>query len=167
VNEQTPILVIGYGNPGRQDDGLGPSLVHRLADVAIPGVTAGAQYQLNAEDALRISAYQQVVFVDAATNMRSDFRFAPLRRSRRKGFGSHRLAPEAVLDLASTLYGKEPRGYLLGIRGERFDEFEEKLSPVGEQNLEKALEFLVPWLKHRVTVMRGLRNMVRAVVRRG
>lgn len=160
MKHQDTILVIGYGNPGRQDDGLGPTLVSRLADSHIPGVVTESQYQLCAEDALRISPFQQVVFVDAAVKMRSDFCFAPLRTGRHKGFGNHSLAPSAVLDLASSLYGCNPKGYQLGIRGTRFDQFEEKLSAVGEQNMEKALEFLVPWLKHRVTSVMRLRSVV-------
>lgn len=143
------ILVIGYGNPGRQDDGLGPALVYRLDAYRLPGITTQTQYQLCAEDALRVIRYSQIVFVDAAMSMSSDFRFKPVRVGRHRGFGTHSLTPEAVMDLAETLYGAQPRAYVLGIRGHQFDQFEERLSPEAEENLEKALEFLIPWLKHR------------------
>ena len=50
------ILVYGYGNPGRQDDGLGVALVEELeqwvATEKIPGLDFDSNYQLNAEDAL-------------------------------------------------------------------------------------------------------------------
>ena len=35
-------LLIGYGNPGRLDDGLGPALAEAVAKLAIPGVTVEA-----------------------------------------------------------------------------------------------------------------------------
>ena len=40
------ILVIGYGNPGRRDDGLGPALAARLEALALPGVTVESDFQL-------------------------------------------------------------------------------------------------------------------------
>ena len=45
------VLLIGYGNPGRLDDGLGPALAAAVEKLAIPGVTVDADYQLNVEDA--------------------------------------------------------------------------------------------------------------------
>jgi DNA-binding response OmpR family regulator len=47
------VLVIGYGNPGRLDDGLGPALAETLQRLDLPGVTVDADYQLTAEDGLR------------------------------------------------------------------------------------------------------------------
>ncbi|MBV8574206.1 MAG: hypothetical protein JOZ58_04080, partial [Acetobacteraceae bacterium] len=32
------VLVLGYGNPGRQDDGLGPAAVAEIDRRAFPGV---------------------------------------------------------------------------------------------------------------------------------
>ena len=45
------VLVIGYGNPGRQDDGLGAAVIERLEALGLEGVTVDADYQLNIEDA--------------------------------------------------------------------------------------------------------------------
>ena len=49
--EVVRILLLGFGNPGRQDDGLGPALVQAIEEMEIPGVRAEADYQLNIEDA--------------------------------------------------------------------------------------------------------------------
>ena len=49
----TRILVIGYGNPGRCDDGLGPALVARLESLRIPGLSVEVDYQLSIEHAAR------------------------------------------------------------------------------------------------------------------
>ena len=33
------MLLLGYGNPGRLDDGLGPALAAQVERLALPGVT--------------------------------------------------------------------------------------------------------------------------------
>ncbi len=61
------VLVYGYGNPGRLDDGLGPALVRELSR---RGLRAEADletaYQLQVEDAARVAEYDLVIFADAA-----------------------------------------------------------------------------------------------------
>ena len=47
----TSIQVIGYGNPGRQDDGLGPAFVQALRNKGYTFPTSDP-YQLTVEDAL-------------------------------------------------------------------------------------------------------------------
>jgi len=64
------ILVYGYGNPGRQDDALGVLCAKRIkqwAEEHFPGaVDVDMNYQLNIEDAEKISHYDQVIFADAS-----------------------------------------------------------------------------------------------------
>ena len=50
-------LVLGFGNPGRLDDGLGPAVVEALRAYELPGVTMDADYQLRVEDAAEIAGY--------------------------------------------------------------------------------------------------------------
>jgi len=45
------ILVYGYGNPGRGDDGLGPALVEALELLGATGLDCESDYQLAIEDA--------------------------------------------------------------------------------------------------------------------
>ena len=59
-------LLIGYGNPGRGDDGLGPAFARRMAARELPALRVEIDYQLTVEHALMISAARTVVFVDAA-----------------------------------------------------------------------------------------------------
>ena len=49
-------LLIGYGNPGRGDDGLGPAFARRIAARGLPGVTVEIDYQLTVDHALMIAA---------------------------------------------------------------------------------------------------------------
>ncbi|NLC71722.1 MAG: hypothetical protein GX751_10230, partial [Desulfuromonadaceae bacterium] len=49
--------------------------------------------------------------------------------------------------MAMELFGARTKGYALGIRGYQFDEYEEKLSPKAQVNLEKTIEFIAPLLR--------------------
>ena len=57
-------------------------------------------------------------------------------------FSSHSVRPEAVLTLAKELFGGEPKGYILGIRGYEFDEFGQRLSDAARANLASAIEYV-------------------------
>lgn len=147
-------LIIGYGNPGRQDDGLGPALIEKLRQCEDflcendeDQITLADNYQLTVEDALDLCEYERVIFVDAAINIKAPYHFYPTEACTEHSFGSHSVSPEGLLQLASTLYQKEPEAYVLAIRGKDFDDFEEALSEVGKQNLDAAFIFLRKWLQ--------------------
>jgi len=135
------ILVYGYGNPGRQDDGLGPALVERLEDERIPGVATDTNYQLQIEDAVAVSESDTVIFVDATESGDVPFTFTELEPSDEIAFTTHTVSPGSVLALCQDMYRKKVRAYVLAIRGYGW-EFAEKLTPVAEKNLEDAYRFL-------------------------
>ena len=139
-------LVIGIGNPGRQDDGLGPALVEMLGSAGLPAVDLDSNYQLNVEDALAVSTHDVVIFADASEACEEPFAFAPLEPSRGIAFTTHELSPAAVLALCDELYGKRPLAWTLAIRGYAWD-MSEGLSPRAEVNLSAALAFLLGRLK--------------------
>lgn len=139
-------LIIGYGNPGRRDDGLGPAFAAELERLALPGLTVDSDYQLSVEDAETVSRHATVVFVDAAAEGPAPFSFGPLAPRAETSFTSHHLAPAAVLSLAGEAFGATPRAYLLGIRGYEFNEFREELSPGARDNLTAALVFFRGWM---------------------
>jgi hydrogenase maturation protease len=140
------ILIYAYGNPGRQDDGLGNRLVEELGkwieSRGIEGIELESNYQLNIEDALRIAEKDIVIFVDASNEDIEDIDFSVIEPSEgRSEFTTHSASPSFVLALCINLYGKHPETYLLQIRGYSW-EFREDLSEKAEKNLEKALAFL-------------------------
>lgn len=140
-------MVIGYGNPGRLDDGLGPAFAERVSALAIPGVTADADYQLNVEDAADLARYDAVLFADASVDAAEPFTLTPLAPEHTGlGFSSHSVSPAALLGLAESLFGATPRACLLAIRGTEFDGFGEGLSPQATANLDAAVEYLEPRL---------------------
>jgi len=136
------VLVIGYGNPGRLDDGLGPGLADALEKLRLPGVTVQVDYQLSVEDAVVVAEHDVVVFADASVTGPEPFFFDPVEPNGRLSFSSHSVAPPAVLALAHELFDAGTEGYVLGIRGYRFDEFGESLSQRAQANLAAALQFL-------------------------
>ena len=137
------ILVIGFGNPGRGDDGLGPALAERLEGLQLPGVTVECDYPLAVEHASLAAEHEVVIFVDAALDAEDPFYFRPLTAApSTPGFTSHGISPAEVLYLAGACYGSCPAGYLLGIRAHDVEAFRESLSSGAEQDLAQALEYV-------------------------
>lgn len=143
------VLLIGYGNPGRWDDGLGPALAEAVERLRIPGVTVESDYQLTVEDAAAVAAHRYVVFADASVRGPEPFSFTAVRPMAHASFSTHTVEPGAVLALAHDLFRADTRGYALGIRGYRFHEFGEVLSDGARENLAAALRFIVPALTDR------------------
>jgi hydrogenase maturation protease len=140
-------LLIGYGNPGRLDDGLGPALAEAVEQLDIPGVTVESNYHLTVEDAAAAAAHRYVVFADASVTGREPFSFTVVQPVAHTSFSSHSVEPEAVIAMAHDLFRAETKGYALGIRGYRFNEFGELLSAKATENLAAALRFLAPLLR--------------------
>lgn len=136
------ILVIGYGNPAREDDALGPSAAAAVEALALPHVTVDADYQLSVEDAHAVSAHDAVIFVDAATEGPEPFAFTPLTPGPALSFSSHSVLPDSVLALARDAFGWRGRAFVLAIRGYSFAPFREAPTPPAAANLEAALAFL-------------------------
>lgn len=140
------ILVIGYGNPGRGDDGLGPALAERLESLNLPQVTVDSDYQLTIEHAAMAAEHDVVVFADAALDAEALFYFKPIAAAQGESFSSHSVSPAGVLLLAQSCFNAHPEGYLLGIKATSVDRFEEGLSEGARAALEAAMEHLVRFI---------------------
>jgi hydrogenase maturation protease len=135
------VLLLGYGNPGRQDDGLGPAAIAAIESMGLPNLTAFDNYQLNIEDAVDVAAHDIVWFIDAARTGPSPYSVRTLSPSSGIEFTSHIMRPEAILAIARQDYGASPQAFLLAIRGYEF-EFIEALTPGARHNLDAALAML-------------------------
>ena len=135
------LIVVGYGNPGRLDDGLGPAFAERAGRLGLPGVAVDSNYQLAIEDAATIAEFDVAVFADASVSGLEPFNCVELAPKEGTCFTTHHVAPEQILHLARALFGAATQAYLIGIRGYAFDEFGERLSPRAEENLQAALAF--------------------------
>lgn len=136
------VLLIGYGNPGRLDDGLGPALAGVVGRWGLERVTVERCYQLAVEHAEQVARHQVVIFADADVACPDPFRFESLEPRMDAAFTTHSMAPASVLGLARHVFGATTDGFLLGIRGYDFDAFGECLSPRARANLDAAAQFL-------------------------
>jgi hydrogenase maturation protease len=138
------ILVYGYGNPGRQDDGLGvlcAQKVKQWAEKHFPeAIDVDMNYQLNIEDAEKISHYDQVIFADASQEEIPAYNLTRLEPSSTQlEFTMHAVSPAYVLHLCQALFGKSPKSLLLHIRGYQWG-MQEGITQQAKQNLEKSCQ---------------------------
>ena len=136
------ILLIGYGNPGRRDDGLGPGLIERLEYDPIPAVVLDADYQLTVEHAWDLSQYPMAIFADAVVSGEGPYFFRPLQPDAPISFSTHSVSPGAVLHMAREMFDATTEVYVLGIRGYEFEEIAEGLTERAQQNLDCAEAFI-------------------------
>jgi hydrogenase maturation protease len=148
--EPVKILVYGYGNPGRQDDGLGIQLVKELEEWSAGSVEKHVvfetNYQLNIEDAETIRNFDLVIFADASMEeLDSPVTLTRLDGINELSFTTHAASPGYVVHLCNKLFGAHPRSYLLHIRGYEWD-FREGLTAQAGANLHLALEMMKSYI---------------------
>lgn len=132
------VLVIGYGNTLRTDDGVGRHAAERLADdPRLDGVRVIGRHQLTPELALDVSRAALVVFVDASNRPSAgNFTVEPMERTGRHGPGwSHHLDPPSLLDLTGELYGRVPDAFLISV-GVESVLLGDRMSPMVEASLQ-------------------------------
>ncbi len=143
------LVVFGWGNDARGDDGLGPLLLARGADAAWPDVTTIEDFQLQIEHALDLDGAEAALFLDAGRETPAPFVFTEVAARRGESHTTHALAPEAVLDVYARSLGKTPPpSFALCVRGERF-ELGEGLSAEAAERLEAAWDFLQGLMRER------------------
>ena len=136
------LVVFGWGNDARGDDGLGPLLLARVARAAWAEVRTIEDFQLQIEHALDLEGADLALFLDAGKGTPAPFAFAEIEPDRGATFTTHALAPEAVLDVYARALGKAPPpAFTLCVRGEQF-ELGQGLSPEASARLEAAWSFV-------------------------
>jgi len=152
-------LVYGYGNPGRQDDGLGIELVHQLemwaAEKGLRGIDFDNNYQLNIEDADAIANQDLVVFADASEEDIDDFCLSVVDGSGKLSFTTHAASPGYILKLCQELFQKEPLVLLLHIKGYEWA-FREGLSSRAAGNLKNAFKYMKGLLEDPEAILKSL-----------
>ena len=109
------ILVIGYGNTLRRDDGAGVRLAEHLADGLSARIRVETGHQLTPEMALTVAAadVDGVVFIDASvTATEIALKRIDLDNDVSPSVGHH-LTPEALMVYANRLYGRTPPAWLV------------------------------------------------------
>jgi hydrogenase maturation protease len=139
------ILIYGYGNPGRMDDGLGCRFVELFSlwarEQNISNIEFDCNYQLNIEDAHTISEKDLVIFADASQEEIEDFVLTQVDESSDMSFTSHEASPGYIFHLCQKLFNKTPKTYLLHIKGYEWS-FQEGITGNAESNLHSCFEYM-------------------------
>lgn len=136
------VVLIGYGNPLRRDDGFGWLLAQRLqTELDDPDVEIIAAHQLTPELAEPLSRADYAIFADASTSAQDDKPELHELAAQETGGGqfTHHVSPQCLLSFTRTLYGTAPyKSWLLSVRAQDMG-FGEQLSPPVARALETAV----------------------------
>lgn len=140
--EQNRTLLIGIGNTSRADDGLGWLFLNSVEEFSPGSFDAEYRYQLQVEDAVLVSSYEKVFFIDATEEeLPEGFELIRCEPATEYFFSSHMQSPETILYLAKTLYNKQPESIVLKISGYEW-ELGKPLSNRARHNLDDAIHFI-------------------------
>ena len=148
------VLVVGYGNVLRTDDGLGWHAADLLADdPRLAGATVIRCHQLMPELALDISTAALVVLVDANYALPAgSFTVTQVERASDAGTTwSHQLSPPSLVALAHELYGRAPEVFLVSAGVESL-ELGDRLSPVVEAELPRVVDAVADLVASRAAM---------------
>jgi len=159
--DERGVLVIGYGNTLRRDDGVGARAAELLAaDPRLAGVEVQERYQLLPEMALDIGASSLVIFIDAdlrglpgSIEIRTIEADAPRSDADARaepGASSHHVGGGELVALAAELMGHRPEAVQIGI-GITDTELGEGLTPAVEAALPKVVEIVADLVKRHRT----------------
>jgi len=135
---KSALLVIGYGNELRSDDGVGPKTVAAVADWRLPDVSTLICHQLTPELAVPIASTQCVIFVDACVDS-ALVEMRQLKPADSEQIMAHAADPRMLLRLAKDIFGRCPTAFWLTIPIENIA-FGEGLSALAQAGSHAALE---------------------------
>ena len=156
-------LLLGYGNPDREDDGVAWHILQALAvKMGLPApdsyeddfpenphVDFAFHLQLTPEMAEDISGYEHVCFVDAHTgNIPEEVRIIDVESDFQKSPFTHHLTAQSLLSICETLYNTKPESALLSVRGYQFL-FSRTLSEPTAALVPEAVELVWAWMNAR------------------
>jgi hydrogenase maturation protease len=146
-NPGDAVLIIGYGNTLRGDDGAGRRLAEELAERKLPRVRTLSVHQLTPELAEDLAACGAVIFVDARLGRAGDtVSMCPIAADGSLAAVNHAMRPHALLAYARAMFGTSPRAWWLTVPGEDF-EFGESLSAAAMAAAADALALIEQFTK--------------------
>ncbi|MGA7932301.1 MAG: hydrogenase maturation protease [Kovacikia sp.] len=133
------ILVIGYGNPLRRDDGVGQQIAKQIATWNLPNVEAIAAHQLTPEVVESLARVDRAIFIDAyRATADPEIQVKPVELARSGMTSGHWCEPQVLLAMTQVLYDYHPQAWWVMVPGVNF-ELGDKLSPIAEQGMVAAL----------------------------
>jgi hydrogenase maturation protease len=138
VDRATELLVIGYGNSLRSDDGAGRHLAQALEELRLPGVRVLSCDLLTPELADPIAKALKVVFVDASVEPGGSVQTRELAPAESSQILAHTADPRTLLALARDVFGHAPPAWGVTLPVENL-EIGEKLSAKAAAGIAAAL----------------------------
>ncbi len=136
------LVVFGWGNESRGDDGIGPALLRRVETLGRPDVETVEDYQLQIEHALDLEGAELALFIDASRVGGAPFSFREVLPKAEMTPSTHALSPSTLLDIYAKIKGDPPPAFVLGVKGESFA-LGDGLSEAAAARLEAAWSFLL------------------------
>jgi hydrogenase maturation protease len=133
------LLVIGYGNELRRDDGVGAKVANAVAEWNLSGVQAIVCHQLIPELTDEIASASHVLFVDATLAAGGLVQIRKIEVDENSQVMTHATDPRSLLALAKQAFGRCPLASWLTIPVQDID-FGEELSPLARHGFNIALE---------------------------
>lgn len=136
------LLLFGYGNPGRGDDALGPTLIDRVKLSGFSEVECQCDMQLQIEHVTDLAGCTQALFIDADLSCTKPFVYSKLVAEKDNSYTTHAISPSTLLQVYQEVYGcAAPPTFLLRIRGYHF-QLGAALSLKATANLEAAVKLV-------------------------
>jgi hydrogenase maturation protease len=139
VTPDAELLVIGYGNSLRHDDGAGPRVAEAIEALNLPGVRTLVSQQLSPEHAEPVARARRVIFVDAAVDQVDGVKFRQLVPGETTQLMAHAADPRTMLALARDVFGHVPEAWWLTIPALKLG-FGTDFSPEAEAGVQTAVE---------------------------
>lgn len=157
------ILILGFGNADRQDDGVAWYILVGIAKKLglKPPQEPGEPFetyqddldiqfmlQLYPEMAENLDKYDRVYFIDAHTGeIEQEISFQEVKPQYQQSPFTHHFTPQSLLSIAKTIFDRSPQSFLLSVRGYYFG-FDRNLSSRTAQLCEEAISLLWQSLFH-------------------
>jgi hydrogenase maturation protease len=138
ISTETELLVIGYGNTLRGDDGVGPRVAEAIGELHLPGVQTLICPLLTPELAEPIARAEKVIFVDAAVDAPKEIQWRKLVPSESSQLMAHAADPRTMLALSRDVYGRVPEAWWLTIPAMDLG-FREDFSPEVQRGFDEAV----------------------------
>ncbi len=136
---ETELLVIGYGNTLRGDDGVGPRVAEAIGKLHLPGVRTLICPLLTPELADPIARAKKVIFVDAAVDAPNAVQWRKLEPKETSQLMAHAADPRTMLALARDVFGHVPEAWWLTIPAVDLG-FSEEFSTAVQRGFAEAVE---------------------------
>ncbi len=146
------LLILGYGNPLRADDGAGVAVIERLAAMGAtppdPPVSVLTAHQLLPEHTDDLRRAARVVFIDASTRLPpGEVTFEPIAGTDADAAPlGHHLRPARLLGMCQAMYGRRPAAWQMAVGVESLG-YGLALSPVVERAVESMANTLAAFIE--------------------